>query len=84
MSAPFMANLAPSSFGRYPVIFYIPHQPNFCSLRSSLTYSWGRDVREIRCNTWSIDNIVQGELGDERAGLEEKGQWLLGGGANCQ
>jgi hypothetical protein len=42
------------------------------------SYSWRRDVREICCDTWGVDNIVQGQLGDERAGLEEERQWLLG------
>jgi hypothetical protein len=31
---------------------------------------------EICCNTWSVDNIVQGQFGDEGRGLEEEGQWL--------
>lgn len=32
---------------------------------------------EISSNTWGVDNIVKSELIDERAGLEEEGQWLL-------
>jgi hypothetical protein len=31
---------------------------------------------QISSNTWGIYNIVQCQLVDERAGLEEKGQWL--------
>ena len=31
---------------------------------------------EIGRNTWSVDNIVEGELVNEWACLEEKGQWL--------
>ena len=31
---------------------------------------------EISGNTWGVDNIVESELIDERAGLEEEGQWL--------
>lgn len=27
-------------------------------------------------NTWSVDNIVEGELINEWACLEEEGQWL--------
>jgi len=33
-------------------------------------------VGEISGNTWGVDNIVESELIDERAGLEEEGQWL--------
>ena len=31
---------------------------------------------EIGSDTWGVDNIVQCQLGDERRGLEEKGQGL--------
>lgn len=31
---------------------------------------------EIGSNTWGVDNIVEGELIDERAVLEEEGQRL--------
>lgn len=31
---------------------------------------------EICCDTWSVDNIVECELGDERGCLEEERQWL--------
>ena len=33
---------------------------------------------EIGSNTWGVDNIVEGELIDERAELEEEGQRLNG------
>lgn len=33
-------------------------------------------MREISCNTGGVDNIVEGELVNEGAELEEKGQWL--------
>lgn len=39
-------------------------------------FSAGGDVGEISGNTWGVDNIVESELIDERAGLEEEGQWL--------
>jgi len=35
-------------------------------------------MREIGGDTWRIDNIVQCQISDDRAGLEEEGQWLLG------
>lgn len=41
------------------------------------TYRWGSDVREIRSNTESIDNIVEGQLADEWRALQEKGKWLV-------
>ncbi len=44
---------------------------------SMYTYGWRGDMREIGCNTWSIDDIVQCQLADERGGLEEERQWLL-------
>lgn len=33
---------------------------------------------EIGGNTWGVDNIVEGELIDERAVLQEEGQRLKG------
>lgn len=42
----------------------------------SSTYGLGGDVGEIGSNTGGVDNIVEGELIDERAGLEEEGQRL--------
>jgi hypothetical protein len=38
-------------------------------------------VGQIGCNTWSVDDIIQCQFGDERRCLEEEGQWLL---RNCQ
>lgn len=35
---------------------------------------------KIGGNTWGIDDIVEGELINERRGLEEKRQWLR----NCE
>lgn len=40
--------------------------------RVGSAYSWGRDVRKVGGNTGSVDDIVEGELIDERAGLEEE------------
>lgn len=31
---------------------------------------------EIGGDTWGVDDIVEGELVDERAGLEEEREWL--------
>ena len=41
-----------------------------------MTYGNGGDVREIGSDTGGVDNIVEGELVDERAGLEEEGERL--------
>lgn len=46
------------------------------SLAIEATYSGGGDVREVGSNTRGVDNIVEGQLIDMRAGLEEKRQWL--------
>jgi len=35
-----------------------------------------RDVGEVGGDTGSVDDIVEGEVVDERARLEEEGQWL--------
>jgi hypothetical protein len=35
-----------------------------------------RDVGKVGGYARSVDDIVEGELVDERAGLEEEGQWL--------
>jgi hypothetical protein len=40
------------------------------------TYGGGGDVGEIGGNAWGVDNIVEGELIDERGSLEKEGQWL--------
>lgn len=34
-------------------------------------------MREIGSDTWGVDHIIQGKLGDKWGGLEEEGQWLL-------
>lgn len=39
-------------------------------------YRGRRDVGKVGSNTRSVDNIVQSQLVDERAALEEKGQGL--------
>jgi hypothetical protein len=41
----------------------------------------GGDVGEIGGHAGGVDDIVEGELVDERAGLEEEGQRL--GGSEC-
>lgn len=46
-----------------------------CDLRWG-TYGVGRDVREISGDTWSVHNIIEGELVDEGTELEEQGQRL--------
>lgn len=35
-------------------------------------------MRQVSGDTWGVDDIVEGEFGDERRGLEEEGQWLEG------
>lgn len=40
------------------------------------TYSLGGDVGQVSTNTWGVDDIVEGELVDERAELQEQGQRL--------
>jgi hypothetical protein len=37
----------------------------------------GGDVRQVSRHTWGVDDIVEGEVVYERAGLEEEGEWLL-------
>lgn len=49
----------------------------------ALNLSNGGDVGEIGGNAWCVDDIVEGEFVDERAGLEEEGQWLYSGGFSC-
>ena len=45
----------------------------------TFTYGNGRDMRQISSNTGSVDHIVEGQLVDQRAGLEEERQGLLVG-----
>ena len=40
------------------------------------TYGNGGDVREIGCDARSIDYIIERELVDQWAGLQQKGEWL--------
>lgn len=42
----------------------------------AIDLSDGRDVRQVGGNTWSVDDIVERKVVDERAGLEEEGQRL--------
>ena len=78
MSAFWKASFAPSSFGRYPVIFCDICERLYSKDPAFSTYGLGGDVGEIGSNTWGVDNIVEGELIDERAELEEEGQRLNG------
>lgn len=49
------------------------------SLRTSMAYSNGRDMREIGSNTRGVDNIVKGEFIDEGRGFEQERKGLNGG-----
>jgi hypothetical protein len=40
-------------------------------LDNSDAYRGRRDVREISSDSWSVDNIVEGQLVDERTGLQQ-------------
>lgn len=41
-------------------------------------------MRKIGGNTGCVDDIVEGEVVDQRAGLEEEGQWLSDtAGSSC-
>jgi len=42
------------------------------------TYGYRRDVGEIGCDARGIDDIVERELVDQRAGLQEEGERLRG------
>ena len=37
----------------------------------------GTNVGEVRGDAGGVDDIVEGEVVDEWAGLEEEGEWLL-------
>jgi len=51
---------------------------------SGCSYSDGGDVGQISGDTWSVDDIVESELVDERASLEEKRQGLTNAtGGTC-
>jgi hypothetical protein len=47
----------------------------------SKAYSWGSDVGQIRRDTWSVHNIVEGQLIDQRASFQEQGKRLY---RDCQ
>ena len=36
----------------------------------------GADVRQVGGDAWGVDDIVEGEVVDERARLEEQREWL--------
>jgi hypothetical protein len=44
--------------------------------KEALDLGDGGDVRKVGSHTGGVDDIVEGELVDERAGLEEEGQRL--------
>lgn len=44
-----------------------------------VTYGNGGDVRQISGNTGGVDHIVESQLVDQRAGLEEEREGLLVG-----
>lgn len=46
-------------------------------LGNARTHGVGGDVRQVGGNTGGVDNIVEGELIDERGELQEQGQGLL-------
>jgi hypothetical protein len=45
-------------------------------VRYQVTYSHGGDMAQIGGDAGGVDDIVEGELVDKRAGLEEEGQGL--------
>jgi hypothetical protein len=45
-------------------------------VKYQVTYSHGGDMAQIGGDAGGVDDIVEGELVDERAGLEEEGQGL--------
>jgi hypothetical protein len=40
------------------------------------SYRWAGDVGQVGSDTGRVHNIVESELSDELARLEEEGQWL--------
>ena len=40
------------------------------------THGNGRDVGQVGSDTWGVDDIVEGQFGDQRRCLEQEGQWL--------
>jgi hypothetical protein len=51
--------------------------------KEALDLGDGGDVREVRGHAGSVNDIVEGELVDERASLEEEGQRLRGDVSEC-
>ena len=51
--------------------------------KEALDLGDGGDVREVGGHAGSVDDIVEGELVDERASLEEEGQRLRGDVSEC-
>jgi hypothetical protein len=76
-SAPENACFMPSSLGRKAVNFCAFSQLVFTILIARhKTYCWRGDVRQVGTDAGSVDHIVEGEIVDERADLQQKGQWL--------
>lgn len=53
-------------------------RPLTVTFAAQSTYRLGGDVREISCNTWGVDHIVESELINKWAELEEQRQRLNG------
>lgn len=51
--------------------------------KEALDLGDGGDVRKVGGHTGGVDDIVEGELVDERASLEEEGQRLRGDVSEC-
>jgi hypothetical protein len=49
------------------------------SRKGLVTYGTGGDVRQIGSNTGSVDDIVEGELVNQRRGLQEEREGLQEG-----
>jgi hypothetical protein len=70
-SAPVKACFKPSSFGRYPLIFYPVFSILSANAHWSSAYCFAGDVREIGGNAGCVDNIKESELVNMGASLEE-------------
>jgi hypothetical protein len=58
----------------------LPFSNSSCVYGASFnSYRWCGDVREVGSDTWCVDDIVEGELVNELAVLEEERERLLGG-----
>jgi hypothetical protein len=51
--------------------------------KEALDLGDGGDVRKVGGHAGGVDDIVEGELVDERAGLEKEGQGLRRGVSEC-